>query len=63
MQKSTVLEKNDFDQFEVQVVTVLPSRLGKTQTICIFAYGRFFYTFNTFFEFFERFLKIIRITC
>ena len=46
MQKSTVLEKNYFecifDRFEVQVVTVWSSRLGKTQNTCIFAYGRFF---------------------
>ena len=49
MQKSTVLERNDFecifDRFEVQVVTVWSSRLGKTSNTCIFAYDRFFYAF------------------
>ena len=44
MQKSTVLEKNDFecifDRFEVHVVTVWSSRLGKTQNACISASGR-----------------------
>ena len=37
MQKSTVLEKNDFecifDRFEVQVVTVRSSRLRKHETL------------------------------
>ena len=45
MQKSTDLEKNDiermFDRFEVQVVTVWSSQLGKTPNACISAYGRF----------------------
>ena len=69
MQKSTVLEKNNFewsfDRFEVQVVLVWSSRLGKTPKTCIFAYDRFFTLFlnNTFFEIFERFLKIIGSTC
>ena len=59
MQKSTVLEKNDFecifDRFEVQVVTVWSSRLGKTQNACIFAYGRFLRIFKI--THFLRFLK------
>ena len=45
MQKSTVLEKNNFecifDRFEVHVVTVWSNRPGKTLNTCIFAYGRF----------------------
>ena len=45
MQKSTALEKNDFecifDRFEVQVVTVWSSRLGKTPNACISDHGRF----------------------
>ena len=46
MQKSTVLEKNDFecifDRFEVLVVIIRSSRLGKTPNTCTFANGRFF---------------------
>ena len=46
MQKSTVLEKNDFefifDRFELLVVIIRSSRLGKTPNTCTFANGRFF---------------------
>ena len=46
MPKSTVLEKNVFesilDRFEVHVVIVWSSRLGKTPNACISAFGRFF---------------------
>ena len=46
MQKSTVLEKNDFecifDPFNVLVVIIWSSRLGKTPNTCTFANGRFF---------------------
>ena len=49
MQKLTVLEKNDFecifDRFEVLVVIIRSSRLGKTPNTCTFANGRFFYAF------------------
>ena len=60
MQISTVLEKKKrfwsiCDRFEVQVVTVWYSRLGKTQNSCIFAYGRFLRTFKI--THFFRFLK------
>ena len=69
MQKSTVLEKNDFecifDRVEVLVVITWSSRLWKTPNTCTFPNGRFFTHFQnyTFLEIFERFLKIIKSTC
>ena len=58
-QKSTVLEKNDyeciFDRFDVHVITALSSRPGKTPNTCIFAYDRFFTYFKN--NTFSRYLK------
>ena len=49
MQKLTVLEKYDFecifDRFEVLVIIIWSSRLGKTPNTDIFANGTFFMHF------------------
>ena len=46
MQKLTVLEKNDFecifDRFEVLLVIIRSSRLGKAPNTCTLSKGRFF---------------------